>query len=358
MGALGSRLRHWLPVAARYGAVLGTGTRGDRIRGSTRVLSSRRRLRFSEGGFVGSAQSPTVHLTKSSQARAPLICQRMSGGLGNQLFQASAAMSLSRRLGGQLSFDLTRYERDKKRRFELACFPTGASEWIPNAAARPRPAELLKAIRHRRKLRWGWSGSVYRQPDFGYDPAFETLDGDVYLDGLIQSELYFLREENYVRQVFDLEPFASARVRDLAASWAGQDLASVHIRRGDYAENPKVLAVMGLLDDSYYERSINVLRQISPSLRLKIFSDDRDAAIRTCELHPGAEPVVGDTAIDDMYLMSKCRHHIIANSTFSWWGAWLGLPHGLTIAPRLHFSREKLRSVFIHDHYPKGWLLI
>ena len=307
---------------------------------------------------MGSVQTSTVHLSKSSQARAPLICQRMSGGLGNQLFQASAAMSLSRRLGGRLSFDLTRYERDKKRRFELACFPTGASEWIPNAAARPRATELLKAIRHRRKLRWGWSGSVYRQPDFGYDPAFENLDGDVYLDGLFQSELYFLREQNHVRRVFDLEPFVSTRVRELAASWAGQDLASVHIRRGDYADNPKVLAVMGLLDDSYYERAIDILRQISPSLRLKIFSDDRGAAIRTCELYPGAEPVVGETAIDDMYLMSKCRHHVIANSTFSWWGAWLGTPHGLTIAPRMHFSREKLRSVFIHDHYPKGWLLI
>lgn len=287
----------------------------------------------------------------------PVVCQRIAGGLGNQLFQAAAAMSLARRLGATLQFDIRRFDVLAGRHFELGRFPTGATIWTPAGWRIPPGSQLADAVLRGRRPRWGWPGAVYRQPDYGFDPAFERLEGSVYLDGLFQSPLFFSADEDHIRRVFDCSRVAGDRARGLGAGWAGADRTSVHIRRGDYASNPAVLLSKGLMDNAYYERCIAVIRQIAPHTRLTIFSDDAAVAADFAARYENAEVVSGDSALDDLYLISRCRHHINANSTFSWWGAWLG-PGGVTLAPRRHFPRERLKRTSIEDLYPVGWLLI
>lgn len=294
-----------------------------------------------------------------SSRAGPLICQRLSGGLGNQLFQAAAALALARRLGGQLAFDLRRYKPGGLRRYELGPFPHGARIWTPEPSPLDYadPRALMSRLPGGKPWPWGWHGSVYRQPDFGYDPGFAQLEGDHYLFGVFVSELYFADAVPLVRSVFDCTPAASGRVRELAKGWQDEDRTSVHIRRGDYASDARNLAKIGVLDDAYYERAIGLIRAMAPSTRLTFFSDDLGAAGRLAAKFSNAEVVRGDSAIDDLYLISRCRHHINANSTFSWWGAWLGAG-GMTIAPRQYQTRERLRKSNISDVFPIGWILI
>ncbi len=288
-----------------------------------------------------------------------LVCQRLSGGLGNQLFQAAAAMALARRLGGRLAFDLRRYKAGALRKFELSPFPTGAEIWEPNLGARDfvQPSAVASRLLGRQPAPWGWHGRVYRQPHFGYDPAFETLAGDQYLFGVFQSELYFRGAADHVRRVFDCASHASDAARALSAGWAGEDRTSVHIRRGDYASDARNMAKIGVLDDAYYERAIALMTQIAPKTRLTFFSDDPAAAARLAERFPGSEVVRGKTAIDDLYLIGRCCHHINANSSFSWWGAWLG-PGGTTIAPRQYLTPARLVTTNISDLFPVGWVIL
>lgn len=268
-------------------------------------------------------------------------------------------MAVAHRQGGQLAFDLRRYKPGGLRKYELGPFPTEAQIWEPKVGVRDllRPAALINRLPGRQPPPLGWQGAIYRQPHFGYDPAFEALSGDQYLFGVFQSELYFADIRDRVRRVFDCASLASARARELGAQWANEDRVSVHIRRGDYASDARNMAKIGVLDDAYYDRAVALIKAIAPSTRLTIFSDDAGAANAIAARYPGAEAVRGDTAIDDLYLISRCRHHINANSSFSWWGSWLG-PGGTTIAPRQFLTRERLRSTNISDVFPIGWVLV
>jgi hypothetical protein len=133
---------------------------------------------------------------------------------------------------------------------------------------------------------------------------------------------------------------------------------SVHVRRGDYATSPEALKTHGLMEDDYYRRACGVMRDLHPGCRFYVFSDDPTAA---AELFSGQKDVTVLPAgrwERDLYLMHRCRHHITANSSFSWWGAWLGRPGGTVVAPRLWFSRDVLATKCVVDLYPDHWITL
>jgi hypothetical protein len=276
------------------------------------------------------------------QTTAPTVRVRIVGGLGNQMFGAAAGMALAKRLGANLEFEHYRFRESSARTlpYELAPFNL--------------PAKLCDSPRYR----WWKRITVWRQPGHHFDPEFERLSGSVYLKGYFQSWRYFENIAGEVRQAFDLKPTISAagRAQAAAAESAGERSVAVHLRRGDYTQQTQRFA---LLQKDYYARAIRLINRAVERPNFFVVSDDLDAARDMFADQHDATFAAGGTAFDDMYLLGCCHHHIIANSSFSWWGAWLSpWADGLTIAPREWFSRAVSLHTYVDDTYPPGWLLI
>jgi hypothetical protein len=292
---------------------------------------------------------------------SPQILAQLHGGLGNQMFQAAAGIALATRLGGTLSFDLSRFRDKGLRAYALGPLPIGATI---HEAGKPGQAARLRAKAEKffggvgiRRPR-GWRGRIYAERHYHYDPAFAAINDSTLIAGFFQSPLYFAGYETQIRAAFDAVPAMSAPARASAATLAGEDSVALHIRRGDFASDARARAVHGMLADGYYERALALVRKAVPEARLFVFSDDPAVAAEKAQAWRGTV-MTGTSALEDLWLMSRCRHHIIANSSFSWWSAWLDeRPSGLTIAPRQWMARDKQITTYVGDLFPEGWILL
>lgn len=280
-----------------------------------------------------------------------MILVRLIGGLGNQMFQYAAGRALAERLGADLLLDLRGFRRYRLRSYGL-----------DRMAIAARPAtrrELARWPAFLRGTRWpaglfGLSACWFREAGPRYAPHFETLSGDVGLDGYFQSERYFLAVRPSLRKEFRPRAPQSLRNARLAEAIRAAPSVSLHVRRGDYASNPATLAVHGLCSPAYYRRAVSALRERHEGLRFFVFSDDPAWCRENLAL---ADAVFVDNNAAapecDIFLMSQCRHHVIANSSFSWWGAWLADAEGTVVAPTRWYTDPALRD---DDLIPSGWL--
>ena len=193
-----------------------------------------------------------------------------------------------------------------------------------------------------------------------WDSRIAALRSPVILRGYFQSERYFSDIGPDLRTEFlPLRTPGETFLRlhnQIRKTGAGS--ASLHVRRGDYASDPVVLAFHGLLAAEYYRPALALLRSLVPDVQLFVFTDDPSAAAALLPSGLAATFVSGQglTDVDELALMSACCHHIIANSSYSWWGAWLGRPEGLTIAPRRWFAQPSDAS--IRDRFPAHWHVV
>jgi Glycosyl transferase family 11 len=285
------------------------------------------------------------------------VLVQLHGGLGNQMFQAAAGLALAARLDATLRFDLSRFRAKGPRAYALAPFAFDAALEHPSRTpvARLRRAILKRLDPVRAECPAGWQGRFYREPHFHFDPAFATLSGDVMIAGYFQSPRYFTGAEERIAEAFAPGKLASEAALQLAEKLDGETSVAVHLRRGDYAADFKAAAIHGVLDWGYYDRAVAHIRQQHPETRLFVFSDNAKAAAEGAARWLDAEPMAGTHAGDDLFLMSRARHHIIANSSFSWWSCWLDRREGgLRIAPAQWFAPGNVQET--HDLYPSGWL--
>jgi hypothetical protein len=182
---------------------------------------------------------------------------------------------------------------------------------------------------------------------------------DTHLDGYWQSEKYFQDIAATIRRDFTLATDLSAQDRAVADAIADVNAVSVHVRRGDYVTDARTRAAHGVCSNEYYLQACDMIIRRQPDPHFFVFSDDLDWCRSHLQL-PGAATYVGHNGPDrdyaDLYLMSQCRNHIIANSSFSWWGAWLN-PRSdkVVIAPCQWFSGL---DVDTRDVLPDGWIRI
>jgi len=284
-----------------------------------------------------------------------MITTTIKGGLGNQMFQYAAGYALSRRLGVAMELDLSFYDKQDKRKFELAelCIDFEIRSSV-SSDSRSKKARFW----HKR----GAMEQSYMEPSASYDVYFEALQSPCLIDGYFQSELYFgsyrkdiIRQYRAKGKITERNKAYLARIKSSACSIA------VHLRRGDYLDQ-KIASVHGVLTDEYYENAIKILSSmVGADHELFIFTDDplfaRDkwGADKSVVIVEGND----DCPVNDIYLMSACHHNIIANSSFSWWGAWLNThAHKAVIAPRQWFQPELLREKNTCDLYAKDWIII
>ena len=284
---------------------------------------------------------------------AKVIVSRLLGGLGNQLFQYAAGRALSLRLNVPYKIDISDFENYKLRNYDLSNFNVQAG--VATGNDRPAVAQGFLArlfISSSRRIR------RYREKSFSFDAGFERLPDNTYLDGYWQSEKYFKAYEEQLRDDFGIIKEPLENNRRLIDSIRGVQAVSVHVRRGDYVTNNKTNAFHGTCTVEYYKNAVSYIRnRLDAEVVCYVFSDDIQWARENLQL--GAETVFvdgnGDAfAYEDMRLMSACGHHVIANSTFSWWGAWLNpSPEKIVVAPAQWFSKQ---SVDTSDLIPERWV--
>nr|WP_245168268.1 alpha-1,2-fucosyltransferase [Desulfobaculum xiamenense] len=197
----------------------------------------------------------------------------------------------------------------------------------------------------------------FREPHFHYASAFERLTGDVYLDGYWQSERYFAAASSTVAKELTLAEPQDARNAELAARILSSDSVSVHVRRGDYVHDPTLAGLYAELSPDWYRRAALMAASGLAAPEFFVFSDDPDWVRGHLDFgHPLT--VVDHNAgapLADMRLMSLCGRHVIANSSFSWWGAWLDRrPGAVVLAPAKWFGPRRARRR-IDDLYPATW---
>lgn len=271
-----------------------------------------------------------------------MIIAQLKGGLGNQLFQYAAGRAVAHRCSMPLTLDLSRYEWDPKRcyrldRFNIQARPATPSE-VAHVTGENRRGLQGVLFRFGQKLKPYHRRTVVREKHFHFDPYSRRIRSATYLEGYWQSDKYFediapiLRQELTLK--YPLEPINEALARRIGEVEA----VSVHVRRGDYAADPKTKQTHGTCTPAYYGDAVEQMRRLLRAPHFFVFSDD----ISWAEANLSFEGPVTyvdhngqDRDYEDLALMSFCRHHIIANSSFSWWGAWLSdYPDKHVMAPK------------------------
>lgn len=291
---------------------------------------------------------------------SPIIRVELLGGLGNQLFQAATGFALARRLGGALELDTARFREGAGRSFALDGLRHGATIIGDHGSGLARTWRRIRRAITPSPLRRpvGWSGAVFREASYAYDPRIEAIAGDCHLVGYFHSARYFAAEAAAVRTAFDLGAIATPRAREIAATLSPNALA-VHVRIGDFAAQSKFSRVHGTLGEAYYRNAIALALAARPVDEVFLFSDTPEAARAVMPAGASYKLMEGFSAADDLFLMSQAAHHVIANSTFSWWSAWLApRADSLVIAPRAWLAPEALKKTYIGDLYPEGWVLV
>lgn len=281
-----------------------------------------------------------------------MIYTRLFGGAGNQMFQYAAGRALADHLGTDLVLD-RRYMRlwDESRG---DCFAHYAGTRFRDDVALP-PSKFDGMLRYGMWRLFGRAPWFRREKGLGYDPTFfDTPDG-AYLHGYWQSEKYFGASAARIREDFRLTSPLNSANREMAARIGEAEAAvSVHVRRGDYVADGGFAAC----PPGYYAKAVETLAE-REGRPLTCFVFSNDPAWARDNLALGAETVVVDINPEsaghfDMHLQSLCAHNIIANSTFSWWGAWLGERSGkVVIAPKTWFAPGKPANP---DICPESWL--
>jgi hypothetical protein len=304
-----------------------------------------------------------------------VIAVSLIGGLGNQMFQYAAGKALAERHGVPLALDISAFRNYAQRDFLLDRLSVPEADQVRafKSIAEKSPENFTRSLWKQRVdrvlARAGLpkitaSPNQYREPHFHYDPTFERLGPKTSLFGYFQSERYFSPIAENLRDCFlPREPFSAAAAEVLCCIERSRLPISVHVRRGDYVK-PGTAQVHGILGETYYREAICRLEAaIGQDTEFFVFSDDAVAAEQLLDFVPSSRlvHVRGDVERpwEDMALMSRCRHHVIANSSFSWWGAWLNRSSAKVImAPRGWFAPAELSKRNTGDLYPSGWILV
>jgi hypothetical protein len=284
---------------------------------------------------------------------------QLMGGLGNQMFQYAAAKSLQYATGKPVKFDFDSPYPHIKYYYNLDVFRLEA-KLASNAEL--WPCKPKKKLLKRLFLAVGKDPAcklVREKRDFHFDPTFFQIADGSYVSGFWQSEKYFKQIESSIRADFEFTMPLAGKNSAMADSILGCNAVSVHIRRGDYVNVSSTNKLHGTCSLQYYEQAIQKIGAEVSNPVFYFFSDDVAWVKKNITIQFAHHFVDHNDTFknyEDLRLMSLCKHHIIANSSFSWWGAWLNpSKQKLVIAPSRWMNDPSLTTP---DLIPAEWLTI
>lgn len=299
-----------------------------------------------------------------------VIITRISGGLGNQLFQYAFGRQLAEKNDAELVLDASFYARpflqDARRSFLLSKFRVQGREMneadrraigIPDMASMTFFARAKRVLfRVTERLKPLYRRRLILEAGFSFDPELLKVVGPCYLSGVWQSEEYFKRIAPQIRSELVLLNAPSPLLSRWLEAVRASSSVAIHIRRGDYVQNAKTNAFHGVCSMEYYVSAMKHMEDVLGHPTFFVFSDDigwaKEHLRTTHPIHFVSERGLEDQ--EELMVMSQCRHAIIANSSFSWWGAWLN-PHleKIVIAPKTWFNVAALDTETL---LPPAWL--
>jgi hypothetical protein len=288
-----------------------------------------------------------------------MIIVRLKGGLGNQLFQYAIGRVLALKHQTSLLLDTAEFARDPLRNYRLDSFhinaePSNQFWFFPDNRIGIRLNPILRVIR---KL-FSHPITLVRETGFSFNPETLLAPNYSYLEGYWQSEKYFAPIGDQLRNDLRLAIRLSKSQTELAQEISQDPVAvALHVRRGDYVANPSTTAFHGLCSLDWYQKATQQLCERVPNANFYVFSDDYEWVKNNLKLPSPMRFIVpspdGQEAID-LHLMALCQHNIIANSSFSWWGAWLNRnPNKIVIAPQRWFAAGHQDT---SDLIPEKWI--
>lgn len=270
-----------------------------------------------------------------------MIIVRLRGGLGNQLFQFAAAHSLAVHNGVVLKADLYTYTKHPLRKYELHNFNINLLEAGRGEVHEFTGKNFLERYLNK-KSNYFYSPKVFAQPHYHFYEDFFSLPVPLYLSGYWQSEKYFSNVASEIRKMVTPVKPLDQQNADIVSRARESNSVAIHIRRSDYTK-PGFFTPVNL---DYYSRALDIINKKIASPQFYIFSDDIDWSRQQFAHLSNATFVDHNKGADsykDLLVMSACRNQVIANSTFSWWAAWLNdFKDKMVIAPQTWFHNTYL----------------
>jgi Glycosyl transferase family 11 len=293
-----------------------------------------------------------------------MIITTLHGGLGNQMFQYAVGRALSVELNQSLRLNISRFNNYQLHNgFELAKIFAGPMNISSANHLRDvlgwRACPFIQRLLNQQAFSFLRGGSYLVEPHFHYWPEIRNASKDVILTGYWQSEKYFQSIESLIRDDFIFKlPMSEQNVK-IASEMQSGNSVSLHVRRGDYLKPKSSTSIHALCSTDYYQLAIKQICERVENPKLFIFSDDISWVRSNLKIEIPCDFIDhnrGSESYNDMRLMGFCSHHIIANSSFSWWGAWLGKSNRqIVFYPKNWFN---IPDYDVSDLAPSSWIPI
>lgn len=291
-----------------------------------------------------------------------MVTVLLSGGLGNQMFQYAAAKALAVRLDSGYQLDL--YSFSKKTKATVRCYELDIFSLSAPVAKTLKGKLVTKIYPYIQKHRSFFQCIGVFTDTYAvlYQPKFEEIKGNVVLYGYFQNEKYFENIAADLRKDFLFKKPLIDKNLDISNRLQCSQSVAIHIRRGDYLTNQSSASNFITLDKAYYEKAIEYIVLNVDNPEFFVFSEDFEWIKENLNFENYPVTFIdwnkGMDSYIDMQLMSLCKHNVIANSSFSWWGAWLNANTGKkVIAPNIWFQDEK-KNELLRDFYPEEWIML
>jgi hypothetical protein len=292
-----------------------------------------------------------------------MVIVKLMGGLGNQMFQYAFGRRLAHERQVLLQMDGTFFQSQFQRRYQLGCFKIRA-ELVTDKTT----SEIVwQEQGHRQSVAWSTMhltgrgrGTIVRERRrFVYDSRALEASGNIYLEGYWQNEKYFEPIAHLLREEFAFAEEAREKNREVLRQILDAEAVAIHVRRTDYTTNRITNQVHGVLSLDHYHTCVRHVAEAVRKPHFFVFSDDPEWAKNNlrieypCTVIDHNRPPADH---EDLRLMSACRHFVIANSTFSWWAAWLSAYSGKRVfAPRRWLAVDHFDT---SDLCPASWIRV
>lgn len=293
-----------------------------------------------------------------------MIIAKLRGGLGNQMFIYAFARYLANKHNTELKLDLSYYQ-NYHRSYDLNNFNI-----IENTATECEISSLKTfKSKHNKFLSWLKytlknkpvkmipSNSYILDSGIAFNQEYMNLPDNVYLEGLFQAENFFKDIKEIIKKELSFKEAAQGMNLEVLNNINQTNAVSLHIRRGDYITNKWAQENLGLCSLEYYQKAIKHIEETIENPHFFLFSDDIEWVKENLKMQSPFYFVDCNneqTGYEDLRLMSNCKHHITANSSFSWWGAWLGKNENkIVIAPKTWFKSSSIDDTKV---VPKEWI--
>lgn len=291
-----------------------------------------------------------------------MIIVKLIGGLGNQLFQYALGRNLANINNTELKLDISGFSDYKLHAYSLNHFN------IVEKFATEEEVRGFKKYQRRPGKVWFLYNRLIaderkyvKEKQFQFDPQILKIGKDAYFDGFWQTEKYFKDIENILRKEVTVKTPLQGKDAETAKEIEATSSVMMHIRRGDYVTNKGTNEYHGTCEPDHYRKALAIIAEKVSNPHIFVFSDDHDWVKNNIIFEYPTTYVdhnKADKNYEDLRLMSLCKHHIIANSSFSWWGAWLSQnPNKVVVGPMKWFNNPKKKSDTT-DVLPNNWISI